>query len=154
MTVEVDTTPSPLDRTFKVGPEAFLGFGVLRPFQRGTNKDFLTGGGEAIVRASVGQILGTRCSSDLAQGEIPWNTEFGSLLHLLRHQNNNNALVALGRVYVTDALKRWEPRVVVKSVGVTRNGLSLNIRLRYDIIAANVPGNQVLVPDVLQNVTV
>ena len=49
----------------------------------------------------------------------------------------------------TDALKRWEPRVVVKSVSVTREVVEgedvLAIRVRYAVISQNVAGNQVLV---------
>jgi len=51
---------------------------------------------------------------------MPWRTEFGSLLHRLQHQKNDSVLQELGRVYVIDALKRWEPRVVVTDVRVTR----------------------------------
>jgi uncharacterized protein len=59
-------------------------------------------------------------SSDFTQGELPWRTEFGSLLHLLCHQKNDRVLQELARVYVVDALKRWEPRVVVTSVQIAR----------------------------------
>ena len=95
--------------------QEFLGFGLLRPFRRDQKTDFAAGGGEAVVRSAVGQILGTIGSSDFTQGELPWRTEFGSLLHLLRHQKNDRILEELARVYVVDALKRWEPRVVVTS---------------------------------------
>ena len=98
----------------------FLGFGLLRPFRRDLKADFAADGGERLVRSAVGQILGTMAGSDFTQGELPWRTEFGSLLHLLRHQRNDAVLNELARVYVVDALKRWEPRVVVTSVKVTR----------------------------------
>ena len=48
---------------------------------------------------------------------------------------------------MVDALKRWEPRVQVTSVKVTRERQDgenvLAIRLRYNIISANTPGNNV-----------
>jgi hypothetical protein len=126
----------------------FLGFGLLRPFRRDRKADFAAAGGEALIRSAVGQILGTMASSDFTQGELPWRTEFGSLLHLLRHQKNDAVLQELARVHVADALKRWEPRVQLTSVQVTRErdrGENvLAIRLRYNIISANVPGNNVI----------
>lgn len=139
---------------------AFLGFGLLRPFRRDGKSDFAHDDGIALVRACVGQLLGTRCSSEYTQGEIPWRTEFGSLLYLLRHQQNNAVLGELARVYIADALKRWEPRVVLRSVVATREstpdgqGNVLALRIRYDVIQANVAGNQVLIPNVEQVVQV
>jgi phage baseplate assembly protein W len=136
----------------------FLGFGLLRPFRRDRKADFAAAGGEALVRSAVGQILGTMASSDFTQGELPWRTEFGSLLHLLRHQKNDAVLQELARVHVADALKRWEPRVQLTSVQVTRErdrGENvLAIRLRYNIISANVPGNNVILQGIEQLVRV
>jgi len=118
--------------------QGFLGFGLLRPFRRDLKADFAADGGERLVRSAVGQILGTMASSDFTQGELPWRTEFGSLLHLLRHRRNDAVLQELARVYVVDALKRWEPRVVVTSVQMTRelqDGQNvLAIRLRYNLV--------------------
>lgn len=136
----------------------FLGFGLLRPFRRDRKADFAAAGGEALVRSAVGQILGTMSSSDFTQGELPWRTEFGSLLHLLRHQKNDAVLQELARVHVADALKRWEPRVQLTSVQVTgerdRGENVLAIRLRYNVIDRNVPGNNVIVAGVEQTVVV
>lgn len=81
-------------------------------------------------------------------------TEFGSL----RHQRNDAVLNELARVCVVDALKRWEPRVVVTSVKVTRERQDgenvLALRLRYNMISTNVPGNNVLLQGVEQTVYV
>ena len=112
-------------------------FGLLRPFRRDRKTDFASGGGEAAIRSAVGQILGTMAASEFTQGETPWRTEFGSLLHLLRHQKNDALLQELARVHVVDALKRWEPRVQVTSVAVSRgqadSGNALTLRVRYAI---------------------
>jgi len=136
--------------------QEFLGFGLLRPFRRDQKADFAAAGGDALIRSAVGQILGTVGSSDFTQGELPWRTEFGSLLHLLRHQKNDRALQELARVYVVDALKRWEPRVVVTSVQIAREQQDgenvLAIRLRYNVISTNVPGNNVIFSGVEQTV--
>ncbi len=115
------------------------GFGLLRPFQRGA-RDFVAGGGAEAIKSAVGQILGTLGGSEYTQGEIPWRPELGSLLHLLRHQKNDAALQELARVYVTDALQRWEPRVRVTGVKVTRERHEgkdvLAIRVRYNAASA------------------
>jgi phage baseplate assembly protein W len=138
--------------------QEFLGFGLLRPFRRDLRSDFAAAGGDLVIRSAVGQILGTVGSSDFTQGELPWRTEFGSLLHLLRHQKNDRVLQELARVYVVDALKRWEPRVIVTSVQATREVLDgenvLAIRLRYNVISTNTAGNNVILAGVEQMVPI
>jgi len=135
-----------------------LGFGLLRPFRRDQKADFAAAGGEQLIRSAVGQILGTVGSSDFTQGELPWRTSLGSLLHLLRHQKNDRVLQELARVYIVDALKRWEPRVVVTAVQIAREQHDgenvLAIRIRYDVVSTNVPGNNVVLSDVQQLVRV
>lgn len=134
----------------------FLGFGLTRPFQRDGRADFAAAGGEQLVRSAVGQVLGTIGSSELTPGEMPWQTEFGSLLHRLRHQKNDSVLQELGRVYVVEALKRWEPRVIVTDVRITREQQDgknvLAIRLRYDVISTNTSGNNVILSGIEQAV--
>ena len=138
--------------------QEFLGFGLTRPFQRDGRSDFAAAGGEQLVRSAVGQILGTIGSSDFTQGELPWRSDFGSLLHVLRHQRNDQLLQELGRIYVVEALKRWEPRVVVTSVQVMREQQDsenvLAIRLRYNVISTNTPGNNVIGAGVNQVVVI
>jgi len=135
----------------------FLGFGLVIPFQRDRQRDWAAAGGEALVRSAVAQVLGTVGASDFTQGEMPWRTEFGSLLHLLRHQKNDVALREMAKVYVQDALRRWEPRIMVTLLDAERlddnEGSKLVLRLRYNVIQRNVPGNQVLLEGIEQTVT-
>lgn len=135
-----------------------LGFGLLRPFRRDRKADFAADGGDALIRSAVGQILATRASSENVQGELPWRPEFGSLLYLLRHQKNDSVLQELARVYVVDALKRWEPRVLVRMVGIAREQQEgediLAVNVGYSLITRNVPGNQVVLPAFQQTVLV
>jgi phage baseplate assembly protein W len=136
----------------------FLGFGLVRPFRRDARADLLAAGGEQVIRSAVGQILGTVGASEMTQGEIPWRTDFGSLLHRLRHQKNDSVLQELARVYVVDALKRWEPRIVVTAVTVQREQHDgenvLGIWIRYDVISTNTPGNNVILSGIEQDVPV
>lgn len=134
-----------------------LGFGLLRPLRRDGQSDFLADGGEAAVRSSVGQILGTIGASELTPGELPWRPDFGSLLHRLRNLRNDAVLSDLARVDVVDALARWEPRVIVADVEIAQamqDGANvLLIRLRYDI-TSTASGNAVAVRSVDQTVAV
>jgi phage baseplate assembly protein W len=136
----------------------FLGFGLTRPFQRDLRSDFAAAGGERLIRSAVGQILGTVGSSEFTQGELPWRSDFGSLLHVLRHQRNDHVLQELARVYVVEALKRWEPRVVITAAHISREQRDgenvLAIQLRYDFVSTNTPGNNVILPGVAQTVVV
>lgn len=129
--------------------------GIIRPFRRDGKSDFMADGGEAAIRSSVGQILGTMAGGEEGGGELFWRPEFGSRLHLLRHKRNDAVLQELARVYAVDALKKWEPRVQVKSVEVTRETQEgeniLAVRLRYDVV--DLGGGSSALTDVQQTVT-
>lgn len=134
-----------------------LGRGLIAPFRRDKKRDFASAGGEELVRSAVMQVLGTVGASDFTQGELPWRTEFGSLLNLLRHKRNDIVLRELARVYVRDAIRKWEPRVVVTGMDIQRldpDGNKLSIRLRYHVIQRNVPGNRVLLGPLEQTVEI
>lgn len=131
----------------------FLGFGVTRPFRRDKKGDFASAGGAALVISAVGQILGTRGAIPGAaqQGELPWRSAFGSQIHTLKHAPNIVILRELARTHVLDALKRWEPRVIVRSVDAKRLDVTtagqargVEIKVKFNLIASNVPGNEVL----------
>jgi phage baseplate assembly protein W len=84
------------------------------------------------------------------------STDFGSLLYRLQHQKNDSVLQELARVYVVDALKRWEPRIIVTTVTVLREQQDgenvLAVRIRYDVISTNSPDNNVILSGVDQAV--
>ncbi len=46
--------------TSAAAPLAFLGVGLLRPFQRDRKNDFAKGSGAALISSRIGQILGTK----------------------------------------------------------------------------------------------
>lgn len=130
----------------------FLGSGLLQPFRRDRKRDFANAQGLDLVRACVAQVLGTQCSDASGYaGEIPWRPEFGSSLYRLRHKKGV-VLQELARLYVADALARWEPRVRVSRVDIEHDLTSrtLTIRLRYDVIEQNTAGNNVIFQDVEQ----
>lgn len=129
----------------------FLGNGLLRPFRRDEKNDFANGSGAELVKAAVGQVLGTRTSTATTIGELPWRPEFGSLLHTLRHSNNNDGLKQIAKGFVIDAIRRWEPRVRVTGFGINRKRSTpggpediLEIIVQYNVIDRNVAGNNVV----------
>jgi hypothetical protein len=77
------------------------------------------------------QVLATEGATPLSSGELPWRTDFGSALHLLRHQRNDDLLAELARVYVRDALKRWVPEAELVETKVSPNKNKLEITVRY-----------------------
>lgn len=139
--------------------DQLLGYGIVRPFRRDLRNDFAATGGEALVRACVAQVLGTMCAGAGAYGELPWRTDFGSMLYRLRHRKNDDALQELARTYVVEALAKWEPRIAVSDFEITREEAVtgagenvLRIRLRYDIRSQPRPGSAVSVKDIVQEI--
>jgi len=80
----------------------------------------------------VRQALLTEGATARSSGELPWRTNFGAGLGLLRHRANDAVLKELARVYVRDALKRWVPgaRLVGLEVEQDRPSLVLRVRVR------------------------
>lgn len=115
-----------------------VGRGVLRPFKRNGRGDFENSNDLDLVRAEVGQTLGTIAASPVSRGELPWRPEFGSLLYRLRFANLDEGTIALARVYVGEAIANWNSRVQVRDIVITPNltASSLTITLRYDILAS------------------
>lgn len=124
--------------------DAFLGFGIIRPFQRDEKNDFANDGGVALVKSCIGQILGTRSSSQIMQGEIPWRPEFGSKFALLVHRKGPNSR-QVAKAYAQEAISRWEPRVrIVDAVPeFDQNTRTMKVRISFQLITENVPSNQV-----------
>jgi phage baseplate assembly protein W len=114
----------------------FLGRGLLRPFQRDQKNDLAASAGIALVKACLEQLLGTKCDSPTSAGELLWRTDFGSRLHQLRHQNNDEGLTELAIVMVQEAL-RWEPRVRATALRVDResgNERKLLVYIRFSLV--------------------
>lgn len=122
----------------------FAGKGLLMPFRRDGKSDFASGSGIELTRAAVALALGTTCSTASSQGELPWRTEFGSVLQPLRLRSNSPALAELVRSRIVESLARWVPSVQLRAVEVRTSGTSLRISIRYDVLDPS--GGRVLVP--------
>lgn len=118
------------------GLPSFLGQGLLRPFRRDQKNDFAADAGVNLVVACVGQVLGTKADSPASPGELPWRTDFGSKLHLLRHSNHNDLSINLATVYAKDALKLWEPRAKITAVAIEpgESQRELRVRFRFNVV--------------------
>ena len=102
---------------------------LLIPFRRDKKRDFAVGSGEALLASKVRQALLTEGATARSSGELPWRTNFGAGLALLRHQRNDAALKELARVYVRDALKRWVPGAQLVSLSVEQDGPVVTVTL-------------------------
>lgn len=116
----------------------FLGQGLSYPFRQGAT-DFASASGKEIVESCINVIL------DTPQGSLRWKPWFGSKLHTLVWRNNDSVIKTLAQRYTINAIKRAEPRVVVKDkdVQVWIDDNELYIKLSYSIINSNVDGNMV-----------
>jgi hypothetical protein len=63
-----------------------------------------------------------------------FNPEFGSNLHLLAFEPNDDILQAQGRIYTVEALERWEPRISIIGCDITADDHELKIEITYTII--------------------
>ena len=104
--------------------------GILIPPRMDRKRDLASGSGAELLASKVRQVLLTDGTTPRSSGELPWRTNFGSGLGLLRHQQNDEALAELARVHVRDALRRWVPSAELVSVGVSQDGPSLTLRVR------------------------
>lgn len=121
--------------------------GLLVPFRRGA-ADFESGEGAELINSEIRQVLGTRCSSATTQGEMPWRTDFGSLIQHARHRNNDAVLAELLNQWAVDAIARWLSTVRVTRTSLERkkdadgNETILSLRVWWEVVARG--GGQVL----------
>ncbi len=122
---------------------AFLGRGIRFPFRFSDR----TGGTEESsehnrIRESIIQILETR------PGERFMRPEFGSQVKDLVFEQNDAVLKGLLCFRITDAIKRWEKRVVVTKVSFddspdVADANRVLVRIAYRVIPSQVEGNLV-----------
>lgn len=90
----------------------FLGQGLAFPLQVNARGEIALVSGERDVEQSIRVILGTR------PGERVMRPEFGCRAQELLFEPRTVATEALMKRYVSEALRRWEPRINVQSVSV------------------------------------
>jgi phage baseplate assembly protein W len=77
------------------------------------------------LRQNIRAILGTR------YGERVMLRDYGTRLHSLVHDPNDEALAVLARKQIQEALVAWEPRILVTNVTVERREGEMQIRIDY-----------------------
>ena len=127
-----------------MGAQDYLGSGWAYPLRFSP----ATGGaemvqGQASGEASIHNILSTKI------GEYPFNPEFGSRLHNLVFEHNSKIFASMARLYIEEAIYRWEPRI--QSVEVSFPDLenelgssdTVHILITYRTITEQVARNMV-----------
>ena len=99
---------------------------VNRGFIRGpllpeSGKPWIIGSDVLLLVSNVRNILLTR------KGERLMAPDFGTTLSQLVFDTNDDVLVPIVQSEVTQAIKKWEPRVSVSSVSLSRDGTNLNV---------------------------
>lgn len=125
--------PVVLQAETPIASQALIGNGLVRPFRRERRIDWVSANDDRLLSSSIGQILGTQADGPNSSGELPWRTQFGSLLNSLRHKNNNAGLRAEARMHVVQALNRWEPRIVLRRLEVKTTNTDSGKRNKLDI---------------------
>ena len=139
-------------------PGSFLGSGLRFPIRR-VGSSFEETSGEDKVLSSIPYILLTNGDGPGAQGEQPWDTEFGSNLRRLKYSGlSGEALRQYVLTYVVEALARNEPRVQVWDLYVHKykaeGGNQVDIEISVFVIKEDTDFNEVVnQPDAVVSLT-
>ncbi len=116
-----------------------LGKGFSYPLQIDHRGGIKISKHEQKVKDSIMIILGTQ------HGERLMRPKYGSNLKSLVFLPNNTGTANLARYYVEEALKTWEPRIILDEVVVVNRHAEgfLNIDIKYRLISTNEPQNLV-----------
>lgn len=125
-----------------------LGSGLVRPLQRIAGNDFVNATGEACIRSSISQILGTR------PGEIPWRPDFGTDFDQYRHRSGTGALAQEIADTAAESIARWEPRVKVSRILAQVQDNIVYLKIGWSVISTATEGNNVIIGPVTQEVAV
>lgn len=100
-----------------------LGFAF--PFAIASSGGVARAEGRDKIRQNIRVLLATR------YGERVMLREYGSRIHSLVHDPNDDALGILVKRQLQEALLAWEPRVLITNVSFVRREEELHVRLDY-----------------------
>lgn len=121
-----DPAPVPVDSTSASTTAAAVSvpptqrLGILRPFRRDQKNSFAVGSGETLLKSLLGQVLGTVAGDAENRGELAWDTDYGSRLHILKHSMNRPARDEIAKALVISVVRRYMPNVVVTRTRVVQ----------------------------------
>lgn len=101
--------------------------GLTIPVRKKPGGYFATETTSEIIKSSIKMILITKI------GERVMTPSFGSRLHQLMFEPNDQVLQSLARRFVADAVQRWEPRIKMINASVASNEHEMSISIFYEI---------------------
>lgn len=101
--------------------------GVAFPFSRGDKGYFKESNGLDLIEGNIAQIIGT------IPGERVMLPEFGCKIRTILFDHINAGTVSLAKMYVIDAIKQWERRVVLlgAEVAAAEDAGCIRLFLKY-----------------------
>jgi phage baseplate assembly protein W len=107
----------------------YLGRGISFPLRINVQGELKTDGGERNLEESIATILNTKL------GERVYRPNFGCRLSDLTFAPMNPQTILLARIYVEEALNRWEPRIKVTGVYAEPDPIRgrLDLKILYEI---------------------
>lgn len=117
-----------------------LGKGWKFPIETDVHGNIATSSYEKSIEESIRIILGT------TPGERVMHPDFGCKINENVFFPNSSRTVALAIRYVEEAIVKWEPRVILKSVtgeADPDNPVKINIKINYEIRSVNTFFNMV-----------
>lgn len=118
-------------------PGEFLGIGWAFPVQINTKGRNKLQKYEDDIKEACQIILGT------ALGERAMRPDFGCAVHELVFDTADTSLAGKIEFYVINALKRWEPRIIVKKVETRFSEEKILVDVEYIIRQTNTEDNLV-----------
>ncbi len=112
--------------------------GLVLPFQRDEKNDFANAEGIDVIRSNV------RCVLRVRRGQLRWRPRFGCDFWKLKNRNIDETLLETARIYATEALTEWEPRVRVTRVSAIKVPRGTQISVFYDIVQTDAPGRRAI----------
>jgi phage baseplate assembly protein W len=117
----------------------YLGRGLSFPLRINVQGELKTDSGDRNLEESIAMILNTKL------GERVYRPNFGCRLSDLTFAPMNPQTILLARIYVEEALNRWEPRIKVTGVYAEPDPIKgrLDLKIQYQIKENNDRRNMV-----------
>jgi uncharacterized protein len=117
----------------------YLGRGISFPLRINVQGELKTDSGDRNLEESIATILNTKL------GERVYRPNFGCRLSDLTFAPMNPQTILLARIYVEEALNRWEPRIKVTGVYAEPDPIKgrLDLKIQYQIKENNDRRNMV-----------
>jgi phage baseplate assembly protein W len=117
----------------------YLGRGISFPLKINVQGELKTDSGDRNLEESIATILNTKL------GERVYRPNFGCRLSNLTFAPMNPQTILLARIYVEEALNKWEPRIKVTGVYAEPDPIRgrLDLKIQYQIKENNDRRNMV-----------